>query len=189
MSERLTPIEKPGGLMLRIAFWYSKRTFGKVITPLKKIYSRMPIAFGTWSGKISSLENKLPIPLELRILLRIHVAQLNGCHFCIDMGQAHAMQRFKDQEKFFTVNDFEVSPLFSDKERVALRFATEMTLHKKVGDDTYDSCRSHYSDEQMLAIAWMVTSEHVYNLMNLTFEVESDGLCQLQSNKSLAINN
>ncbi|MEQ8685029.1 MAG: hypothetical protein RIE86_07050, partial [Imperialibacter sp.] len=40
------------------------------------------------------------------------------------------MQRFKDQEKFFTVNDFEVSPLFSDKERVALRFATEMTLHK-----------------------------------------------------------
>ncbi len=39
---RLEPIEKPKGLMMRIAYWMTRRQLGKVMTPMKVIYPRMP---------------------------------------------------------------------------------------------------------------------------------------------------
>lgn len=186
MSERLKPIEKPEKLMTKIGYWYSQKMFGKVITPLKKLYSRLPVGFAMWSNKMHKLETQLPISAELRLLLRIHVAQLNTCHFCIDIAQARAMQQFQNQDKFFNVSDFATSPLFDQAEKAALRFATEQTLQKNVSDETYNAAKNHYSDEQLIAIAWMVMSEHVYNLMNLPFHIESDGLCQVKPKQAPA---
>jgi hypothetical protein len=39
---RLEPIEQPQGLLMRIAFWMTRRQLGKVITPMKVMYPRMP---------------------------------------------------------------------------------------------------------------------------------------------------
>ena len=39
---RLEPIEKPKGLLMRLAFWMTRRQLGKVITPMKVMYPRMP---------------------------------------------------------------------------------------------------------------------------------------------------
>ena len=38
--------------------------------------------------------------------------------------------------KLNAVNEYQTSPLFSDKERAALDFATELTEHKHVSSDT-----------------------------------------------------
>jgi hypothetical protein len=37
---RLEAIEKPSNPLLKIAYWFSRKQFGKVLTPLKVIYSR-----------------------------------------------------------------------------------------------------------------------------------------------------
>ncbi len=39
---RLTEIETPKGLFVRIAYWFIKRKYGKVFTPLKVVYARKP---------------------------------------------------------------------------------------------------------------------------------------------------
>ncbi len=39
---RLAPIEKPRGLLVRLAYWLSKRQYGKVLTPMKVVYARKP---------------------------------------------------------------------------------------------------------------------------------------------------
>ncbi len=188
MSERLKAIENPPGLVMKSGYWYAKKKYGKVITPLKKIYARLPVGFSLWSNKMHTLERKLPLSAELVLLVRTLVAQLNTCHFCIDISKAYAMQQFESTDKFFAVQEFASSPMFSDEERVALRFASEMTLHKSVTDETYALCKSHFSDEQLVGIGWVVTSEHVYNLMNLTFEIESDGLCRMPAAKTETAN-
>ena len=178
MSARLKPIEKPANPLMKIAYWLSKRKTGKVISSLKVIYARLPIPFAMWTNKMLSLEKKLPLSDELRLLIRIHVAQLNECHFCIDIAKAEAIKNFKNREKFFQLKDFQTSALFTEKERLALRFATEITA-KNVKDSTFSAAGKAFSEQELIAIAWMVTSEHVYNLMNLTFNIESDGFCQI----------
>lgn len=177
---RLTPIENPKNPLLKLAYWFSCRKLGKVITPLKTLYSRMPFSFIRWYASIQSLEKKLTISDELKALIRIYVAQINTCHFCIDIGQAIAIQEFDDTDRFFEVQEFEDSPKFSEAERAALRFARELTLKKDVPDEIYQGALAHFSESQLVGIAWMVASEHLYNLMNLAFHIESDGLCSIQ---------
>lgn len=162
----------------------TRKRLGKVITPLKTIYARLPLSFSLWLNKIQILERKLPLPEDLILLIRIYVAQLNTCHFCIDIGHAIAIMEFKQQEKFFQVQDFETSPLFEEKDRAALRFARELTLNKKVTDDTFHLVRKYFSEKEVIGITWAVASEHVYNLMNLAFEIGSDGLCTLSKKPS-----
>lgn len=176
---KLAPIEKPKGLMMRLAYYISRKQFGKILTPLKTVYVRLPIAFSFWVNKISGLEKKLPLPEELVLLIRIHTAQLNTCGFCIDIGKAKAIQRFGNQEKFFRVSAYTEWPGFSAKERAALQFAHELTLHKKITPETYQAAAAVFSDEQLAAMAWVVASEHVYNIVNTAFDIESDGLCRV----------
>ena len=53
----------------------SKKQFGKVPTPVKVVYSRMPAAFGMFVGKIAKLDKKLTLPAETQFLIREQVAQ------------------------------------------------------------------------------------------------------------------
>jgi hypothetical protein len=49
MDAFLPPIEKPKGLMMKLAYYFTRRQFGKVITPLKVHSARLPAAFGLLS--------------------------------------------------------------------------------------------------------------------------------------------
>ncbi len=58
MDPRIEPIEKPKGLITKIAFKILKRDFGKVIMPAKVIYARYPkIMFAV--KKMYDVENNL----------------------------------------------------------------------------------------------------------------------------------
>jgi AhpD family alkylhydroperoxidase len=174
---RLTPIERPENPLMRLAYWLTRRRLGKVISPLKIIHARLPFAFARWSGQIENLMNKLSLPADLVLLIKIHVAQLNTCGFCIDIGKAKALQKFENEEKFFSVRNYQHSMLFTVEEKIALRYAEELTLHKNISDDTFQEAQQYFSERQLVELAWVVTGEHVYNLMNVAFHIESDELC------------
>jgi alkylhydroperoxidase family enzyme len=178
MQTRLQGIENPQSLLMRLTYWYSKRKFGKVLTPLKVAYSRLPFAFSLWANKIHPLERKLPLAEDLVLLVRVYVAQLNTCSFCVDIGRALSIRKFHNQEKFTQLEEYPASPLFSPAEKAALDFARALTVHKKVSDEVYWRADRYYSGSQLVALAWVVSTEHVYNLMNTTFHIESDGLCR-----------
>ena len=44
METLLPPIEKPKGLMMKLAYRSTRRQFGKVLAPLKVYSSRLPVA-------------------------------------------------------------------------------------------------------------------------------------------------
>ncbi len=56
MTTFLPPIEKPKGLMMKLAYYFTRRQFGKVITPLKVPAARLPSAFGLFYTKVANLD-------------------------------------------------------------------------------------------------------------------------------------
>jgi alkylhydroperoxidase family enzyme len=153
---------------------------GKVMTPLKVISARLPVSFGLYVQKLEKLEQQYILPKYIAVLVRTHVAQLNTCGFCIDMGKMEAIKRFPEKkDKFFNVSAFKDSPLFTAPERAALQFADELTIHKTISDETFAEAQKHFSERELVEIAWAVTREHIYNLMNRAFDIESDGFCQI----------
>jgi alkylhydroperoxidase family enzyme len=183
MDTFLPPIEKPKGLMMKLAYYFTRRQFGKVLTPLKVHSARLPIAFGLFYSKISELDKKLSLPREMVMLIREHVARLNVCLFCIDIGRSFTIKASMNQAKFDALEQYRTSPLFTDAERAALDYVRDLTKDKKVDPATFKRMSGFYSERQICEIVWLVASEHLYNMTNIGLNIHSDMLCDISRKK------
>jgi alkylhydroperoxidase family enzyme len=179
----LAPIENPPGLIMKMVYAMTRRQFGKVMTPIKVYSARMPIAFGMFAGKIGTLDKKLTLPKETQLLIREHVAHINVCTFCTDIGRWFVMKASMNEAKFDALEDYRTSPLFNEAERAALDYVTELTRDKKVNPETFARMAKFYSERQICEIVWLVASEHVYNISNIGLNIHSDMLCDISKNK------
>ncbi len=175
----LPPIEKPKGLMMKLAYYFTRRQFGRVITPLKVHSVRLPLAFGLFYTKIPNLDKKLLLPRETALLIRERVASINGCHFCMDSDRWAAIRESMNEAKFDALEQYRMSALFTDAERAALDYVTELAKDKKVNPDTFARLSGYYSEREICEIVWLVASEHLYNMTNIGLNIGSDGLCEL----------
>ena len=150
MEPFLAPIEKPKGLMMKVAYYFARRQFGKVLTPLKVVSARLPLAFGLFGGKISKLDKKLRLPPETVMLIREQVARINVCLFCMDIGRAFTIKASMNEAKFDALEQYTTSPLFTEAERAALDYVTELTKEKKVNPETFSRMSRHYSERENL---------------------------------------
>ena len=175
----LHPIEKPSGPMMKLVYSMTRRQFGKVLTPLKVFGARLPLAFGTFYGKISKLDKKLVLAPETVMLIREQVAHTNVCLFCMDIGRYFTIKASMNEAKFNELGQYRTSPLFTDAERAALDYATELTRDRKVEPDTFARLARYYSERQICEIVWLVASEHFYNITNIGLNIHSDMLCEI----------
>lgn len=175
----LTPIEKPTTLKARIAYWLTRRRFGKVITPLKVTYARVPESLPLAQAIHRFSEKGIRLDPALALLLQVHVARLNNCSFCIDIGHALAQHQGISLKKFAALPDYPTDPQFTDAERAALDFATEVTRNKHVQPQTFDRLRAHYTERDIVEMAFLNAIEHFYNVLNISMGIESDGLCPI----------
>lgn len=179
MDTFLTPIEKPRGFINKLVYAGMRRQFGKVPTPVKVVYSRMPAAFGMFVAKIAKLDKKVELPVELQMLIRERVARINVCEFCIDIGRFFQIKAGMNEAKFDALEDYGSSPLFTEAARAALDYVTELTRDKHVNPDTAARLARHFSERAICEIVWLVASEHFYNLTNIGLNIHSDMLCDI----------
>ena len=85
--------------MRKLAYYFTRLQFGKVLTPLKVHSARLPIAFGLFYSKISKLDKKLLLPPETALLIREQVARINVCELCIDIGRSLTIKVLMNQAK------------------------------------------------------------------------------------------
>ena len=175
----LAPIEKPRGLIIKLVYYLTRRKFGKVPSPIGIHSARLPPAFGMFYGKIAQLDNKLQLPRETIFLIREQVARLNICVFCVDIGRFFATESSMNIDKLDALDRYRGSPLFSDAERAALDYVTELTRDKKVQPSTFAGLARFYSERTICELVWLVASEHLYNLTNLGLNIHSDMLCEI----------
>src|SRR5215831_17949380 len=123
--------------MQKLAYYFTRRQFGKVLTPLKVHSARLPAAFALFYGKIGRLDKKLQLPAETVLLIREQVARINVCLFCIDIGRSFTIKASMNQAKFDALEQYRTSPLFSEAERASLDYVTELTKTKSVSPETF----------------------------------------------------
>jgi alkylhydroperoxidase family enzyme len=184
MDTFLPPIEKPAGLIMKLVYALTRRQFGKVLTPLKVICARLPLAFGLFYSKISKLDKKLLLPPETALLIREQVARINVCLFCIDIGRWATIKASMNEARFDALEHYGTSPLFSDAERSALDYVTQLTKEKKVSPSTFACMSGYYSEREICEIVWLVASEHFYNMTNIGLNIHSDMLCDIGRKKN-----
>ncbi len=183
---RLAPIEQPRQLIARIFYWVSKRRLGKVMTPARVVYARVPALFRLAYHEASIVEGKLTVDPVVSILVRTWAAMINDCSFCIDISKAMGVQKRMSLEKFEALPQYRTSPLYSPRERAALAYAEEATRTKRVSDETFAELRRHFTEREIVEITWLNALENYYNLINLPLQIESDGLCAIAERRAAA---
>jgi alkylhydroperoxidase family enzyme len=181
MDTLLPRIETPRSPMMKMVYAIDRRMTGKVTAPISVFAARMPIAFGNFYGKISRLDKKLKLPHATALVIREQVALINTCMFCMDAARWFALkQASENQARFDALPLYKTSPLFSDAERAALDYASELTQNETVDPQTFTQLRKFYSEREICDIVWLVAGEHVYNLTNRGLGIGSEGLCDLR---------
>jgi len=171
---RLAPIEKPDSLLVRFAYWLSKRQLGGVMSPMKVLYARVPRILRTTISIVRTTES-LSLDPALRLLVVTQSSLMNGCTFCADLHLAQAVQAKLGRERFRDLLDFASSPHFSERERAALAYTQEVTRERKASDATFERLRAHFSEKEIVELTWLNAVGNYFNLMAVPLGLESDG--------------
>jgi alkylhydroperoxidase family enzyme len=178
MAAYLQPVAKPKGLTLKMGYWYTRKRFGAVPGPLSVFCARMPSAFTSFYGKVSKLDKRLVLDTEIALLVRERVASVNACAYCMDANRWNATHDAPERAaKFGELDDYRTSVRFSDRERAALDYVTELTEQRSVEPTTFESLAGYFSEREICDLVWLVASEHLYNLNNIALNIGSAGMC------------
>jgi alkylhydroperoxidase family enzyme len=184
VSPYLAPIDKPKGVGLKLLYWFLGRRFGTPPGWLTVWSARMPLTYTSWMGKVYQLNKKLSLPQDTMTLIRARVDGLNMCTWCMDAGRWYVLTNAQHLvPKLDAINDYQASPLFTEAERAALDFATELTQHRNVGPGTFAALSRFYSEREICEINWVVSTNNLFNLNNLGLGISSDGLCELSQRR------
>jgi AhpD family alkylhydroperoxidase len=177
---RLEPIEKPRGLLNRVAYWMSHRELGKVPSVISVVYARSrPLAMLGYRMR-QFTEKGVKLDPSLRLLIQIAVAEANGCGFCVDIGRAIAVEKGIGLDKFNAIAEHETSPLFDDRERAALTYARAAGGGARVPNETFERLRKHFDEREIIDVTAMIAVERFYNGIAIPLGLEADGLCAIQ---------
>jgi alkylhydroperoxidase family enzyme len=91
------------------------------------------------------------------------------------------MQAGASEEKIRQIERALGSPLFADRERVALEFAEAMTVTgQKVSDELFVRLRRHFSEPEVVELTAAVALENFRSKFNVALGIEAQGFCPIR---------
>ncbi len=106
-------------------------------------------------------------PMALRNMVAYIVSYAAGCQYCQAHTAGTAQRANVDNAKIAAIWEYETSPLFTDSERVALRFAqAAATIPNGVTDDDFTAMRRHFDEEEIVEILGVVSYFGFLNRFN-----------------------
>ena len=87
-----------------------------------------------------------------------------GCQYCVAHQVSGALHLDVSEQKLAAIWDYEASPLYTEKERVALEFArAAASVPNEVTDELFDRLKLHWSEDQIVEITGVIS---VFGFLN-----------------------
>ncbi len=91
------------------------------------------------------------------------------------------MQAGASEDKVRQVERAAASPLYSERERLALAYAEAMTITgHKVTDQLFERLRRHFSETELVELTAAVALENFRSKFNVALGIEAQGFCLLR---------
>ncbi len=118
-----------------------------------RIYVRAE-AGRNWLRHWNELLNGGTLPVPLKEMCRVLISMKHGCGYCSTVRSRIAFENGLSEEKLMATTDFQSSPLFDERERAALRFAS---LFKEAdqaidSDEVYEDLKRHFTEEEIVEL-------------------------------------
>ena len=135
---------------------------GRVSLLYQVLLNSAPIAAG-WERLLTAVRNQTGVPADLRELMILRVAVLNGAAYEFDAHVVHARRAGVAEEKIAATREPEVAPVFAPRERLVLELADAMTREIVVPDALMARVRAQFDDKGLVEV---VTTIAAYNMVS-----------------------
>jgi AhpD family alkylhydroperoxidase len=173
---RLAGVSRGRTLLARLAFFLSRRSYGRVITPARvyALDSGLLLAVGLME-EVQERAKQTSAPVKQ--LARMLVAWRIGCPCCLDFGTKTSEKLGVTDEQLRALPDYEHSSLFSEEERAVLRYADAMTRTPvRVPDAVFEALKARYTDRQILEMTAAIAWENYHARVNHALDLEAEGV-------------
>ena len=103
-------------------------------------------------------------------MIKTRASQINGCAYCIDMHTKDALARGESAQRLFALDAWRETPLFTDRERVALAWTEAVTRvsDTHVPDEVYKLMRQHFSEKEAVDLTRAVIAINGWNRLAIS---------------------
>jgi len=168
-------IEEKQNTVVRMANWYTRRSFGRD-TEIAGVMAHSPPnlrGYGMlewWHERSHSVDEKL------KALAATKAACLVGCQFCLDIGSHLSREAGVTEEQLRTLHAYRESPAFAPLERLVLEYAEELSQTPvAVSDDLFARLREHFDEEQVVELTTAIALENFRARFNNALDITPAG--------------
>lgn len=164
--------------LVRLIMWAQKKKYGETLFPAK-LWGRSPkLLYGLQALYRAIDRSDSPLEPSLRALINVKVSQINHCSFCVDIGASLLQKRGVSMQKIAALPDYENSPIFTERERIALIYSEAMTRSEKgVDDDTFERLKKEFKDDEIIELTALIGYQNLSSKFNAALNIPSQGFC------------
>lgn len=139
---------------------------GDVLHLYRMLLHSPPIAEG-WLGYLTNVRQRCGLAGDLRELVIMLVAHLNGAPYEADQHAPIARKEGVADEKLAALPDWERSHLFTPRERAVLAYTRSMTRDIHVPDEVFEQVRREFDERSIVELTAIIAA---YNMVSRFLE-------------------
>ena len=144
---------------------------GRISLLYQVLLNSGPIASG-WERLLTAVRNQTGVPGDLRELIILRVAVLNGAAFEFDAHVPHAQKAGVSDQKIQAVREQALPDVFAPLERLVLQLADAMTRDIVVPDDVMDRLRERFDAQGVVELVATVAAYNMVSRLLVALHVE-----------------
>ncbi len=135
-------------------------------------YQDIPSGMFEHLRNIENFINKSTLGTKLLDLIRLRVAQINGCAYCVDMHYKELKHLNETDLRLSSLCVWQETPYFTDMERAALLFAEILTslTSESIADEVYNPLLSFFSKEEICYLTLAISQINTWTRLMKTFQ-------------------
>jgi AhpD family alkylhydroperoxidase len=126
-------------------------------------------------NKLRNLEdfiNNSSLEIKLLEIIRLRIAQINNCAYCVDMHHKELKQLKESELILSSLCVWQETPYFSAKERSVLRFTESLTksISKPISDAIYNPLLEYFSKQEISYLTLAISQMDTWTKLMKTFQ-------------------
>jgi alkylhydroperoxidase family enzyme len=179
----VTLIDRPTGLVAKLAGRYARHRFGQSVEPVMAASHHAGVLVAMGALETAAERGWTRLDPRLRWLAIQAAGGEIGCSWCTDYGYYEGMQQGIDPRKVTDVPRFRHSDVYDETERAVLEYAVAATATPVVLDDELiERLHRHLSEPEIVELAAWVALENFRSRFNAGLGLKSQGFadrCQV----------
>jgi alkylhydroperoxidase family enzyme len=172
----VTLVEKPSGLVPKLAARYARRRFGQDVEPAMAASHHSGVLVAMGALETAAEKGWKRLDARLRWLAIQATGGEIGCSWCTDYGYYEGMQQGIDPTKVRDVPRFGDSDVYDDTERAVLEYAVAATASPiDLPEELIERLHRYLSEPEIVELAAWVALENFRSRFNAGLGLKSQG--------------